>query len=390
MRVALVVERFGRAGGGVEQVASNVAAALVRAGDDVHVIARSGADLRAEAEAERIGATLHALSVPAAWQPLRVMAFSRASRRRIRSATPSFDVVHSFSRTLHQDVYRAGGGSHADYMERAYAGVGLSLRRSSPRHRVLLAVEERVFARSQQLIHCVSGLVQEQIARRYGVPETRLAVLHNGVDHERFDPTRNVAAGAALRREFSGGGAEVDATYWLFAGSGARRKGLDVALRALAASPDRNAQLWVAGRDSASAGSRLCAELGIADRVRFLGERHDMPALYAAADGLFLPTRYDAFANVCLEAAASGRPVLTSAANGSSELFGEAGVVIQDAEDVRAFARALGELGDPDRRRALGECGRKLALRSGWDEHTTRLRALYARQRESRSVVAGR
>jgi len=379
MRIALVVDRFGRAGGGVEQVALNVASALVRAGDEVHVIARAGASAETEAAAARVGAVLHALPVRSAWQPLRVLGFSRAAAREARLERPPFDVVHGFSRTRYIDVHRAGGGSHADYMESAYTGAGLALRRLSPRHRVQLELDSRVFADPHPLIHCVSGLVRDQIARRYAVPDERLVVIHNGVDHDRFDPARHAAEAAELRRSLAGDGREATATHWLFAGSGAHRKGLDVALRALAASPDREARLWVAGRDAPTSARRLCAALRIDGRVRFLGERRDMPALYAAADGLLLPTRYDAFANVCLEAAASALPVLTSASNGAAELFDEAGVVIERADDAEAFGHAMAELADRERRRALGECGRKLALRHGWNDHAAQLRTLYRR-----------
>jgi UDP-glucose:(heptosyl)LPS alpha-1,3-glucosyltransferase len=379
MRIALVVERFGREAGGVEQVAQNVARALVRAGDEVHVIARAGASAEAEAAATRVGAILHALPIRPDWQPLRVLGFSRAAEREARLERPRFDVVHGFSRTRHLDVYRAGGGSHADYMERAYTGSGLALRRLSPRHRVLLGLESRVFADPHPLIHCVSGLVREQIAGRYRVPDERLVVIHNGVDHERFDPARNAAEAAELRKSLTGDAAAAATTHWLFAGSGAHRKGLDVALHALAASPERDARLWVAGRDAPTAARRLCSTLGIGERVRFLGERRDMPAIYAAADGLLLPTRYDAFANVCLEAAASALPVITSASNGAAELLDDAGVVIERADDAEGFGRAMADLADRERRRALGECGRKLALHHGWDDHAARLRALYRR-----------
>ena len=64
-------------------------------------------------------------------------------------------MVQAFSRTRHQDVYRAGGGSHAAYMESVYAHPRL-LRRFSPRHRTLLSIEEAVFRDERQTILCNS------------------------------------------------------------------------------------------------------------------------------------------------------------------------------------------------------------------------------------------
>ena len=99
---------------------------------------------------------------------------------------------------------------------------------------------------------------------------------------------------------------------WLFAGSGWRRKGLDTALAALAGAESRNTHLWVAGGDTVKPWQERAARLGLGERVRFLGSRSDMESLYAAADGLLLPDPLrPAFGLVCLEAAASGIPVVT-------------------------------------------------------------------------------
>ncbi len=373
MRIALVVERFQAAGGGVEQVAWQVARALARGGDEVHVVAREGAEPD-PAETPR-GVTVHHLKVPGFWQPLRVLAFSRRAGGLLRRLEPACDVVHGFCRARHQHIYRAGGGSHADYMTRAYGPLGATLRRLSPRHITLLCMESSIFDDSDQLIQCASTMVRDEIATRGGVPTDRLVVIPNGVDYERFDPRGQAADARRIRLQL----AEEEAVVWLFAGSGGRRKGLDTALHALALCRNERARLWVAGRDHPARWRRLARRLGIENRVRFLGVRSDMPALYAAADALLLPTRYDAFANVCLEAAASARPVVTSAANGSAEVVADAAVVIDDPEDTAAFARAMDALSDSDTRREMGERGRAIALQHGWDQHATRLRELYQR-----------
>ena len=318
------------------------------------------------------GVSLRRVSSPSGPSPLRVLAFSRAAAR---ATAAGFDVVQSFSRTRHQDVFRAGGGSHADYLERFHGRRAAALRRMTPRHAAQLWIERRVFADPRQTILCNSQLVREQIASRYGVPAARLVVIRNGVDLVRFHPDRRGAEGARLRGELGAG----SRTAWLFAGSGFPRKGLDAALGALAASRDRDAILWVAGRDDPTPWQKVARRLGLEDRVRFLGPRRDVEALYAAADGLLLPTRYDAFANVCLEAAAAGLPVVTSGANGAAEIARDAGIVVEDPDDVMGFARALDRLAEPAARAAAGKAGRALAERHGWDAHVAALRALYAR-----------
>jgi UDP-glucose:(heptosyl)LPS alpha-1,3-glucosyltransferase len=214
-------------------------------------------------------------------------------------------------------------------------------------------------------------MVRGEIARRFGVPDSRLRVIPNGVDSDRFRPRD---AGEA--REALGVPREQPGPVWLLAGSGLRRKGLDTAIAALAASSGK-AELWVAGGDAPEPWQALATRLGVADRVRFLGPRSDMEHIYPAADALLLPTRYDAFANVCLEAAACGLPVVTSRHNGSAEAIGDGAIVVDDAEDVAGFASALERMAAPDVRRELGERALAAARACSWARHVEQLRALY-------------
>ena len=363
MRVALVIERFEPGRGGGEHVAWNVARELVNAGDDVHILCRQGDDAP--------GLTVERLATPSFWQPVRVRAFARNVRRAL--AGEDFDAVHSFSRTLNQDVMHVGGGSHFDYMQKTYGRHGARLRHMSPRHRTLLSLERRIFADPKLIAQCVSSMVQREIADRYGVPKARLPVIYCGVDIERFSPTRQGYARSRLREEFSAG----NNTVWLLAGSGWRRKGLDVALEALALTSDTTTQLWVAGKDDPARWRALATRLGLDDRVRFLGERLDLEQVYAAADGLILPSRYDAFGLVCLEAAAAGLPVVTNRSVGASELFEECGVVIEHAEDARAYAKAIDALALPAARKELGDKALEMAGQHDWREHVAKLRRLY-------------
>ncbi len=363
-----MVERLVPGVGGVENVAWTVAHALAADDLHVHVLARE-----ASPDAK---VPVRALAVPRAWQPLRVLAFSRAAAR--AAAEGGFDVVHSFTRTLHQDVYRAGGGSHADYLARRPGALARKLRRFSPRHATLLWIEARVFADARQLIQCNSEMVRGEIRRRYGVADERLVLVRNPVDTERFSPQRRTTLGAP-------------GPVWLFVGAGYPRKGLDTALRALASARAPDAALWVAGRDANAPWQALANRLGVGDRVRFLGPGAPLETLYSSADALLLPTRYDAFANVCLEAAASGIPVVTSGANGAAELVRPGadatsggdppGIVVEDPEDVAGFARALDVLSAPDVRARMGRAARAVAERHTLAAHVAALRALYARVR---------
>jgi UDP-glucose:(heptosyl)LPS alpha-1,3-glucosyltransferase len=90
--------------------------------------------------------------------------------------------------------------------------------------------------------------------------------------------------------------------------------------------------------------------LGVADRVRWLGLRPDLERWYVAADVLVLPTRYEPFGNVHLEALASGLPVVTTTAAGGAEVVedGKSGAVIAP-NDAGALAAAVTRLREGNR-----------------------------------------
>jgi UDP-glucose:(heptosyl)LPS alpha-1,3-glucosyltransferase len=316
------------------------------------------------------------VSVPTFWQPLRVHAFDRASARAASMpAAGAFDVVHGFSRTRHQDLYRAGGGSHADYLRRNHHCAGQAARRFSPRHRILLAIEQSVFADVRQRIQCSSRLVADELVSKQGVSQDRIFLLPNGVDLARFGAGRHRDAGRRLRA-LEDPHPEAG-PLWLFPGSGWHRKGLARLMDALARDPGAGHRVWIAGRDRPGPWERRAARLGISSRVRFLGPRRDLEVLYQAVDGVVLPTRYDPFANVTLEAAAAGRPVVTSSANGAAEWLGDEIRVVENFDDPGELAAALDEFASPGHRRSVGEALARQTIGLGWDRHVESLREEY-------------
>jgi len=365
MRIALVVERFDQSGGGVEHAVWQLARCFRAHGDEVHVIAREGV--------EEEGVVLHQVPVSALWQPWRVWQFSKRVSRLI--ARSDYDVVHGFAHTESQDIFHAGGGSHAAYMRHGYGRMGGWIRQLSPRHRIRLHLERLIVRDERQLIQCTSQMVLKEFAELYAPKSERLFVVPCGVDLDRFSPQEESPDRVALRREWGG---DVG-TIWLFPGSGFKRKGLDTALAALAQCKDKNAQLWVAGRDRWKSWARRARTLGVRHRVHFLGHRTDMERLYAAADGVILPTRYDGWGMVCLEAAASARPLITSAKCGASEWLSDVACVVPQADDAAGFAAGLDRFSDAGARSVAGKGGRRIAESHGWDVGASALRCEYER-----------
>jgi len=216
---------------------------------------------------------------------------------------------------------------------------------------------ERYAFRHARLIVAVSHKIRREL-EAIGVPPARIRVLPNGVDADEFVPGPVDRAAHQLPEE---------GPLALFVGDiRTPRKNLDTVLRALPHVPD--VHLAVAGTVEGSPYPALSKELGVADRVRFLGFRRDVPALMRAADVFVFPSRYEACTLVLLEAMASATPVITAQTAGGAELVTqEAGFVLEDPNDVEALAEALQRLVDhPAKRQAMGAAARAVAAQLPW------------------------
>ena len=327
--------------GGVERATAALIEALVARGHSVHVLG-PGAPLPIP------GVTFAPLRVPRLPASARVIVLAALARRAV--AGGRWDVVQSHERTLSQHVYRAGEGCHRGYLASGAAGRSRGLY-----HRVVQALEGRVFARTP-LIVAIARRGKAEIEELYGVDPARVRVVYNGVDLDRFHPDRAGAHREAARAE---AGLHGDDHALLFAGSGWERKGLATAIEALPRLA--GVRLLVVGRGDERRYRRLADRLEVGSRVAWLGLRPDLERWYGAADVLVLPTRYEPFGNVHLEALASGLPVVTTTAAGGAEVVdeGRSGAVIPPG-DPAAVASAVTRLRDVDRA-ALAEAARRAA-----------------------------
>jgi UDP-glucose:(heptosyl)LPS alpha-1,3-glucosyltransferase len=316
--------------GGVERATAGLVEALVARGHHVHVL---GPGIQAPLP----GVTFSPLRVPRLPASARMLVLAALARRAI--AAGRWDVVQSHERTLSQDVYRAGEGCH-----RGYLATGVATRSRGLYHRVVLALETRVFARTPRIV-AIARRGKAEIERLFGVDPARVSVIYNGVDLHRFRPERSTTDRASARTE---AGLHADDHVVLFAGSGWERKGLATAIEALPRLP--GVRLVVIGRGDERRYQRLAVDLDVGDRIRWLGLRADLERWYVAADVLALPTRYEPFGNVHLEALASGLPVVTTTAAGGAEMVetGKNGAVVPPG-DPAALAAAVESLREGSR-----------------------------------------
>ena len=378
MRVAIVRQRYNPYGG-AERFIERTLPALGRSGVEVTLIARS-----ADGWGARRLLAVDPFYIGNAW---RDASFARAARRAWESG--KFDLVQSHERIAGCDLYRAGDGVHAEWLDirRAAAGpafgslgrIGIAL---NPYHHYVCAAEHRMFGHPRlRAVICNSNMVRAEIRRRFQVAPNKLHVIYNGVDLEHFHPRHRAALRAAARAELGVGEGEI---LFLFVGSGFARKGLDAAIEALAASADPQCRLAVAGRDrNAARFAALAAAKGLGDRVRLLGGREDVRPLYAAADCFILPTRYDPFPNTALEALAMGLPAIIGRRSGAAEIVrsGENGWLCEP-EDTSGLARlmreAAGAARDPGAGDSLRAAARLTAEDYGIDDMARKLTDLYA------------
>jgi glycosyltransferase involved in cell wall biosynthesis len=175
----------------------------------------------------------------------------------------------------------------------------------------------------------------------------------------------------------------------LFVGRLTVQKGVDTLLRALAAMQVAS-PLTVVGAGPEEASLRALAErLGVAHRVRWLPSQPQtaLPALYASARALVIPSREEGLGLVAVEAHLCGTPVVAFASGGLPDVVqhGEDGLLVPP-DDVAALASALDALcADPERAARLGVAGRATALASFSPASAAgRYRAIYERVRASR------
>jgi len=253
------------------------------------------------------------------------------------------DILVSLERVCRCDIYRAGDGVHQAWLnrrEKFEMPWRTAFRRFNRKHRDLLRLEELMLhERRAERVIANSRMVRDEIMDLYSYRRAMIAVVPNGIPLEqfRYDPDLRTKARLEL-------GLSPEQVALAFAGSGWERKGLRFAIDAVEACENPNLRLLVAGKGSEA---RYRSE-----SVSFLGELDDLRPLYAAADVFILPTIYDPFSNACLEALASGLPVITTRVNGFSEVMEDRihGSIVDQPDDIADLRNAIQAWSDPIRR----------------------------------------
>jgi len=263
-------------------------------------------------------------------------------------------------------------------------------------YRVSSWLEKTAFEAADAVI-AVSGGMRADILRSYpALDESRVHVVYNGIDLERWKPTVDDAAVRAL-------GIDPDRPSVVFVGRITRQKGLPYLLRAAALLPPEVQLVLCAGApDTPGILAEVTAGVEALQRVRSgvvwidrLLPQHELSAVLTAGTVFVCPSVYEPLGIVNLEAMACGLPVVGTATGGIPEVVadGETGrlVPIEQLSDgtgtptdpelfVADLARTLTEvLSDPERAAEMGRAGRVRAEEMfSWEQIATRTREIYA------------
>ena len=333
MKLAIIRQKYS-AFGGAERFIERLLPGLASRKVDVSIIARKWAG---EVDSPMHWVPCNPFYFGSAW---RDKSFAKAACQKV--AEGSYDLVQSHERLSCCDIFRAGDGVHAAWLEarQQYLGESLAWLKINPFHANSLRAEARMFA-SQRLkrVICISNMVRADVQRFYGVPDEKLATIYNGIDLAAFSP-EIASNGNQIRQKL---GIPSDALTFVFVGSGFKRKGLETAIRAL----PPEAHLIVVGKDKETArfqkiAAGTGANSGQSTTIHFVGPQKDVRPYYGAADAFLFPTIYEPFGSVVLEAMACGLPVITTDRCGAGELItqGVEGFVLPTG-DIEAFAACM-------------------------------------------------
>jgi UDP-glucose:(heptosyl)LPS alpha-1,3-glucosyltransferase len=253
------------------------------------------------------------------------------------------DRVVGFNKMPGLDVYFAADPCFED-KARTLRG---ALYRMTGRYRHFAAYERAVFApQACTEILLISPLQRPLFEKYYATPGERFHLLPPGIASDRRAPGNAAEIRAAFRREFA---LAEDDLLVLQIGSGFRTKGLDRSLKALAALPAALAsrcRLFAIGDDEAKLFHAQARALGVAERVRILRGRSDIPRFLLGADLLIHPAYNENTGTVLLEAMVAGLPVLTTAVCGYAHFVSDAdaGLVVAEPFQQASLDRLLAQM----------------------------------------------
>ena len=378
MKLALCYDSMVPSQGGCETYIADLTRQLISQGHEVHLYAAVIDEQAFPEEAHR-----HLLPPVRGIRWLRPWRFARACYAAMQQQ--SFDVTVGFIKTWGQDVLMYQGGFHLASAENNINKHPLRLTRLlitlknyiDPKHWSYRMLERRQLFDFPTIAIVPSNMVQRHGRKYYQLPDKRMRVLPNAIDESRFRLADRLVARSTLR---DANNLLPEDNVGLFVGHNYRLKGLVPLLHAVRLLPASvNFRLMVCGSANYARYQKLARQLGVAERIRFLGFHPDVSEAYFASDFLIHPSFYDPCALVTMEALVCGLPVITTKLNGGCELLPPAlaSLTVNTPHDHAAMARQIQRLCIPAERTALSRVAREAARNWTYADHCQALLQIF-------------
>ena len=315
--------------GGAERMVTELSKRMVRSGEAVEVLLFDGTRTPMCEELESAGVKVHALGrgEAAMHNPLLLFKLRRFLRKN------KYDIVHTHNTPCQLLV------AFASHRKTRLITTEHNTSNRRRNHPVLRPFDRWMYSRYQKIV-CVSEETRNELSQwlRSKRLDGRMSVIPNGIDLDRFanaSPAEDVME---------------DKRFKVIMVSAFRPEKDQMTLIRAMARLSEDCVLLLAGGAELPAHRTLmescrqaAAELGIADRVRFLGIRNDIPALLAASDVAVMSSHYDGFCLFAVEAMASGKPLIVSDVAGMRDVVAGAGLLFSCSDDER-LAKIISQL----------------------------------------------
>ncbi len=200
--------------------------------------------------------------------------------------------------------------SWLEYSKSSRNRIGRLRQTLNPLHFVVLSLERRLYSgRNYRHLVALTQQVKCDLTHFYGCPGSEVSVIPNGYSPTEFNVVKAKSAGVALRNKL---GIKPNVKVISFVANEIERKGLPLLLRAMAEKEVKDMQLIAAGRFPLDVATKIANDAGVLGRCHFLGSQHELAGVYGASNVFVLPTQYEAWGLVIVEALACGIPVVVS------------------------------------------------------------------------------
>lgn len=376
VKVAFLIERFDPHRGGMETSAAEFLTEMALLGPELHVITQAGVS-------DFSGARVRPVGVGGWGRSGRYRHFVQAAEKLL--GQERWDVIHAVTPCLRCSLYQPRSGTAREALARTVALRRSWISRLARKTAATFNLKERLLSDLERgllsgatppMVAALSSYMRRQLIDSYHLDSNRVRDVFNGVTVALPTPADRATNRARLRAEL---GLSPDDAVAIFVGHNFRRKGLRRLIEA-AARPGLETWDWlVVGKDNARPYESYARQLGLGQRMRFLGARSDVRQLYQAADAAVLPSYYDPCSRTVLEAMSLGIPCIATRFDGSSDCIrtGENGFVIESPDAVDELAGALRQLLHPGLRAKLGANALGLRPYLSMRRHAEEIMAIY-------------